>query len=93
MARIPRPWQLAIEVVVQEQLRFLRDNFRWLAGGFLLLMLEARRQRIRAERGASAVEWVIIAAIVVGICIAIAAILKSALVGEAGDIGDQIQNQ
>src|SRR3546814_18423613 len=41
MARIPRPWQLAIEVVVQEQLRFLRDNFRWLAGGFLLLMLSS----------------------------------------------------
>jgi uncharacterized membrane protein len=61
--------------------------------GFLLLMLDARRQRVRAERGASAVEWVIIAAIVVGICIAVAAILKSALVGEAGDIGDQIQNQ
>jgi Flp pilus assembly pilin Flp len=60
--------------------------------GFLLLMLDARRRR-RGERGASAVEWVIIAAIVVGICIAIAAILKAALVGEAGDIGDQIQNQ
>lgn len=61
--------------------------------GFLLLMLDAQRQRVRDERGASAVEWVIIAAIVVGICIAIAAILRAALVGEAGDIGDQIQNQ
>jgi Flp pilus assembly pilin Flp len=61
--------------------------------GFLLLMLDARRHSAREERGASAVEWVIIAAIVVGICIAIAAILRAALVGEAGDIGDQIQNQ
>jgi Flp pilus assembly pilin Flp len=56
-------------------------------------MLDARRQRARDERGASAVEWVVIAAIVVGICIAIAAILRAALVGEAGDIGVQIQNQ
>lgn len=61
--------------------------------GFLLLMLDARRRSVREERGASAVEWVIIAAIVVGICIAIAAILRAALVGEAADIGDQIQNQ
>jgi Flp pilus assembly pilin Flp len=61
--------------------------------GFLMLMLDGRLRRAREERGASAVEWVIIAAIVVGICIAIAAILRAALVGEAGDIGDQIQNQ
>lgn len=61
--------------------------------GFLLLMLDARRRRVREERGASAVEWVIIAAIVVGICIAIAAILRAALVGEAGEIRDEIQNQ
>lgn len=61
--------------------------------GFLLTLLHSRVDRTRDERGASAVEWVIIAAIVVGICIAIAAILRAALVGEAGDIGDQIQNQ
>ena len=61
--------------------------------GFLLLMLDARRHSAREERGASAVEWVIIAAIVVGICIAIAAILRAALVGEANQIGDQIGKQ
>lgn len=61
--------------------------------GFLLSLLTSRVDRARGERGASAVEWVIIAAIVVGICIAIAAILRAALVGEAGDIGNKIQDQ
>jgi Flp pilus assembly pilin Flp len=61
--------------------------------GFLLLMLDARRLRAREERGASAVEWVIIAAIVVAICIGVAAILKTALEGKATDIGNDIQNQ
>lgn len=61
--------------------------------GFLLSLLSGRLDRARDERGASAVEWVIIAAIVVGICILIAAILRAALVGEAGDIGNKIQNQ
>ena len=61
--------------------------------GFLLLMLDVRLQRTRAERGASAVEWVIIAAIVVGICIVVAGILRAALQGEASEIGDEIQNQ
>lgn len=63
--------------------------------GFLMTLLNSRldRARGRDERGASAVEWVIISAIVVGICIAIAAILRAALVGEAGDIGNKIGSQ
>lgn len=61
--------------------------------GFLMLMLETRLRRARDERGASAVEWVIISAIVVGICIGIAAILKTALEGKATDIGNKIGNQ
>ncbi len=61
--------------------------------GFCLLMLESRLGRTRREDGASAVEWVIIAAIVVGICIAVAAILKTALVGKANDIGSDVGNQ
>jgi Flp pilus assembly pilin Flp len=61
--------------------------------GFLLLMLDSRRLKARNERGASAVEWVIIAAIVVGICIGVAAILRSALTGKANDIGNQIGSQ
>ena len=61
--------------------------------GFLLLVLDVRLQRARSERGASAVEWVIIAAIVVGICIAVAGILRAALQGEAQEIGDEIKNQ
>lgn len=61
--------------------------------GVLCLLLGARMQRARGERGASAVEWVIIAAIVVGICILIAGILRSALTDEANEIGNEIRNQ
>jgi Flp pilus assembly pilin Flp len=61
--------------------------------GFLLTVLDVHLRRARSEKGASAVEWVIISAIVVGICIAIAAVLKGALEGEAQDIGNKIQSQ
>lgn len=60
--------------------------------GFLLLVLSQRPER-RDERGASAVEWIIISAIVVGVCGAIAAILVPALTGQAGNIADDIQKQ
>jgi Flp pilus assembly pilin Flp len=61
--------------------------------GFLLAVLDARVHRARSERGASAVEWVIIAAIVVGICIAVAGVLRGALTGEANEISNEIQQQ
>ena len=62
--------------------------------GFCVLMLEGRLDRARRrEDGASAVEWVIIAAIVVGICIAVAGILRNALVGKAGDVSRDVGNQ
>ncbi len=61
--------------------------------GFCVLMLEGRLARTRREDGASAVEWVIIAAIVVGICIAVAGILKGALVGKANDVGSKVGSQ
>jgi Flp pilus assembly pilin Flp len=57
------------------------------------LRVRAARSRARTELGASAVEWVIIAAIVVGICILVAGILRNALQGEAQEIGNEIQNQ
>lgn len=61
--------------------------------GFLLAVLDVRVRRARSERGASAVEWVIIAAIVVGICIGVAALLRGALEGEAKEISNEIQQQ
>lgn len=61
--------------------------------GFLLTVLDSRMQRARSERGASAVEWVIISAIVVGICIAVAGFLSAALTGKAGDISSDIGSQ
>ncbi|MET0837868.1 MAG: hypothetical protein ABWY19_03740, partial [Marmoricola sp.] len=61
--------------------------------GFCVLMLESRLVRTRREEGASAVEWVIIAAIVVGICIAVAGILRNALVGKANDVSSDVGSQ
>ena len=61
--------------------------------GFCVLMLEGRLARSRREDGASAVEWVIIAAIVVGICIAVAGILRNALVGKANDVSSDVGSQ
>jgi len=61
--------------------------------GFCVLMLETRLARTRREDGASAVEWVIIAAIVVAICIAVAQILRSALVGKANDVSSDVGSQ
>ena len=61
--------------------------------GFCVHMLEGRLARTRREDGASAVEWVIIAAIVVGICIAVAGILRNALVGKANDVSSDVGSQ
>ena len=61
--------------------------------GYLLTALEVHVNRARSEKGASAVEWVIISAIVVGICILIGGALRNALKGEADQIGEKIQSQ
>jgi Flp pilus assembly pilin Flp len=61
--------------------------------GFCVLVLQGRLARARREEGASAVEWVIIAAIVVGICIAVAGILRNALVGKANDVSSDVGSQ
>jgi glycerate-2-kinase len=46
--------------------------------GYLLTILDVHLRRARSEKGASAVEWVI---------------LRGALEGEAGDVGRKIQSQ
>ncbi len=61
--------------------------------GYLLTALEVHFNRARSEKGASAVEWVIISAIVVGICIAVAALLKVALTDEAGEVSRKIRSE
>lgn len=56
---------------------------------FLLTFLRGRAQRARSEetdRGASAVEWVIISAVVVAIVGVVAAILTQALKSGANDV-------
>jgi len=61
--------------------------------GVLRMLLDARLQRARSQAGASAVEWVIIAAIVVGIAAAVGVILRNVLQSEAGEIANEIGNQ
>lgn len=51
---------------------------------FMLIMLNGRVAAARKdERGASAVEWVVITAILVGIAVAVGAILLRRLTGKA----------
>jgi len=51
---------------------------------FMLIMLNGRIDAARKdERGASAVEWVVITAILVGIAVAVGAILLRRLTGKA----------
>ena len=60
--------------------------------GFLELMLREHFHRARTSdsRGASAVEWVVISAIVVGIAILVGAILQAALTDKANEIEGEI---
>lgn len=61
---------------------------------FLITFLQARVRRARSgelDRGASAVEWVIISAVVVAIVGVVAAIINAALKGGATKVGDCIK--
>ncbi|OUZ11316.1 hypothetical protein BHE97_05635 [Aeromicrobium sp. PE09-221] len=59
---------------------------------FLVTLLGLHYERARSkERGASAVEWVIIAAIVVGLVGIIAGILVPIIRGKAQEVGNEIE--
>ncbi|MFH8368613.1 hypothetical protein [Streptomyces sp. NPDC018031] len=61
---------------------------------FLVTFLRGRVERARSgqlDRGASAVEWVIISAVVVAIVGVVAAIINSALSDGAEKVGDCIE--
>ena len=61
---------------------------------FLVTFLQARTVRARSgelDRGASAVEWVIISAVVVAIVGVVAAIINAALSEGANKVGDCIK--
>ncbi|MER7840162.1 hypothetical protein ABTY98_30785 [Streptomyces sp. NPDC096040] len=61
---------------------------------FLVTFLQGRVQRARSgelDRGASAVEWVIISAVVVAIVGVVAAIINAALSDGANKVGDCIK--
>ena len=53
---------------------------------YLRLVLAGHLAKARSERGASAVEWVVITGLVIGICIAVGAILMNTI----SDGADQI---
>jgi len=53
----------------------------------LKVLVEGRiRHARRSERGASAVEWVLISALLIGIAIAVGAIILAKLTGKANNI-------
>ncbi|TGB06013.1 hypothetical protein [Streptomyces sp. MZ04] len=61
---------------------------------FMITFLRGRVQRARSgelDRGASAVEWVIISAVVVAIVGVVAAVINGALKGGAEDVKDCIE--
>ncbi|EPH39457.1 hypothetical protein ABT390_33165 [Streptomyces aurantiacus] len=61
---------------------------------FLVTFLQGRVRRARSgelDRGASAVEWVIISAVVVAIVGVVAAIINNALKGGADKVSDCIE--
>jgi Flp pilus assembly pilin Flp len=60
--------------------------------GFLELFLRARVDRARTadSRGASAIEWVVISAIVVAIVLVIGGILTAALQNKANEVSQDI---
>ena len=63
--------------------------------GYAELLVRRRLDRARAswadgERGASAVEWVVISAIVVAIALGIGVILTQALTSKANDVSTKI---
>lgn len=54
---------------------------------FLLIMFDAHRARLRnEERGATAVEWVVITAILVAIALAVGVTLNNLIGGKAKEI-------
>lgn len=73
-------------------------NFTTMTGipavDFLVTFLQGRARRARSgelDRGASAVEWVIISAVVVAIVGVVAAIINTALSEGANKVGDCIE--
>lgn len=68
-------------------------GFRHPATDFLAAYLRGRVERARSEedRGASAIEWVVIAAVVVTIVAAVGGVIYTALNQRAGDVRDCIE--
>ncbi|MGW6530996.1 hypothetical protein [Streptomyces venezuelae] len=69
-------------------------NFSHPAVDFLVAFLKGRVERAHSgelDRGASAVEWVIISAVVVAIVGVVAAVINAALKGGADKVSDCIE--
>ena len=53
---------------------------------YLLIVLRGRMARARSERGASAVEWVVITALLIGIAVAVGGIILTKLQNKANSL-------
>jgi Flp pilus assembly pilin Flp len=67
-------------------------GFRHPATDFLITFLRARVEHARAQedRGASAIEWVVIAAVVVTVVAAVGYVISTALSDKADDVSECI---
>lgn len=64
-------------------------NHPWIVYATTFLSVRIDRARNAPSRGASAVEWVIITAIIAGVALGLATLIKSLVEGRQAEISDQ----
>ncbi|MEV4092696.1 hypothetical protein [Streptosporangium saharense] len=64
-------------------------NHPWIVYATAFLSVRIDRARNAPSRGASAVEWVIITAIIAGVALGLATLIRSLVEGRQGEISDQ----
>ncbi|MGW7294716.1 hypothetical protein ACWGIB_20285 [Streptomyces xiamenensis] len=67
------------------------SKFRFAAADYLVALVRSRTAGADRDRGASAIEWVIIAAVVVGIVAGVAAVIMNAINDRAGSVSNCIE--
>ncbi|MFD0890137.1 hypothetical protein ACFQ08_36810, partial [Streptosporangium algeriense] len=67
-------------------------NHPWIVYATTLLNVRIDRARNAPSRGASAVEWVIITAIIAGVALGLATLIRSLVQGRQGEISDLFGN-
>lgn len=64
----------------------------WIVYATAFLSVRIEKARTAPSRGASAVEWVIITAIIAGVALGLATLIKSLVEGRQTEISDQFGN-